>query len=977
MTQLPSRSNLDFIEELYLQYLGDPNSVDASWRAYFGGLYAEEPPPAGLRLGPRLTAASLFHSPAHVLPAGAGEGRTDSQRDGASAGGGASDQALNGHRAAAQAGLPSRDVAEKQDRVDQLIRAYRVRGHLLAQLDPLGLPRPPQPELETSYYGLGEADLDRRFSSRTIFGTESQTLRQMLERLRATYCRTIGVQFMHIDELHTKNWLMERMEGTENRIKLTKAEQLRILTCLTDAVIFEDYLQKKFLGAKRFSLEGGESLIPLLDMAIEESARHGVREIVFGMAHRGRINVLANILGKPPAEIFSEFEDLHPEENFGRGDVKYHLGYSSDRQTTAGHAVHLTLCFNPSHLEFVNPVALGRLRAKQDRYGDHQRTDGMAILIHGDAAFIGQGVVAETLNLSELEAYATGGTLHVVVNNQVGFTTSPSDARSSTYATDIARLLQVPIFHVNGEDPEAVMQVVRLALQFRAAFKKDVVIDLYCYRRYGHNEGDEPEFTQPLMYRAIKAKQSVREVYLQRLTSLGEITVAEAERIAAERRAVLDQNMAEARRNNFKKSKNTLGGVWLDYRGGRDTEVPRIQAKTEAKELEQLLTRLCQLPQGFSAHPKIERLLAQRLEMARGERPLDWAAAEALAFATLAVEGKPIRMTGQDVERGTFSHRHAVLHDYKTGAEYCPLMHLSAEQGRVEIKNSPLSEVAVMGFEYGYSMDRPAGLTCWEAQFGDFVNVAQVIIDQFIVSAEAKWNRLSGLTLLLPHGFEGQGPEHSSARLERFLALAAEDNIQIVVPTTPAQYFQVLRRQVLRPWRKPLIIMTPKSLLRHPRAVSSLADLTPGHYLRVYPDTGRIRTSDGGEKRVDPQQVERLLLCAGKLYYELEERRDQEGRSDVAILRLEQLYPLAEDDLRHALGPYRPDVPLIWVQEEPRNMGAWPYLQTQGQLHARVLGQHRFLGISRRSAAVPATGSGAAHKLEQKQLIDQAFGPLS
>jgi 2-oxoglutarate dehydrogenase E1 component len=957
MTQLPSRSNLDFVEELYARFLEDPEAVEPSWREYFRNLGQEEPVAGRLRLGPSRAPVSLFHTAAaEAAPA------TD---------GHASRPGTNGSAGSA------RDVAERQDRVDQLIRAYRVRGHLLADLDPLGLPRPAQPELEMSYYGLSEADLDRRFSSRTIFGTQSQTLRQMLERLRATYCRTIGVQFMHIDDLRTKNWLMERMEGTENRIKLTRAEQLRILTCLTDAVIFEDFLQKKFLGAKRFSLEGGESLIPLLDMAIEESARHGVKEIVFGMAHRGRINVLANILGKPPAQIFSEFEDLHPEENFGRGDVKYHLGYSSDRETSAGHKVHLTLCFNPSHLEFVNPVALGRMRAKQDRYGDQERRGGMAILIHGDAAFIGQGVVAETLNLSELEAYRTGGTLHVVVNNQVGFTTKARDARSCTYATDIAKLLQIPIFHVNGEDPEAVMQVVRLALEFRAVFQKDVVIDMYCYRRYGHNEGDEPEFTQPLMYRAIKAKQSVREAYLQRLTSLGEITREEAERIAAERRSVLDQHLADARREDFKKEKSFLGGVWTEFRGGRDTEVPRIQAKCEVAELQRLMSALCRLPEGFTPHPKIERLLAQRQEMARGERPLDWAAAEALAFGTLALLGKPVRLTGQDVERGTFSHRHAVLHDYKTGDEFCPLLHLCPDQGRVEIENSPLSEVAVMGFEYGYSMDRPKGLTCWEAQFGDFVNVAQVIIDQFIVSAEAKWNRLSGLVLLLPHGFEGQGPEHSSARLERFLALAAEDNIQVIVPTTPAQYFHALRRQVLRPWRKPLIVMTPKSLLRHPRAVSSLADLTPGHYQRVLPDSGRLHLADGRTREIDAAKVERLLMCSGKLYYELEERRDQEGRHDVGLLRLEQLYPLAEDDLRHALAPYRADVPLIWVQEEPRNMGAWPYLQTQGQLHARVLAQHRFFGITRRAAAVPATGSNAAHKLEQKQLIDQAFGPLA
>ncbi|QDU67111.1 2-oxoglutarate dehydrogenase E1 component [Engelhardtia mirabilis] len=946
---LPNAASLGFAEDLYAQFLADPVSVDPDWRSYFERLRRDDAFAATPQLGPARHQSGLFRAALPAAGAPSGNGR-----------------ALGTH---ALDGSVTDEGLVKQDRVDQLIRAYRVRGHLIAQLDPLGLPRAPQRELETSFYGLSDADLDRRFSTATIYGLESGTLRQAIERLHDTYCRSIGVQFMHIDDLNVKNWLTERMESTTNRVTLTRDEQLRILTCLTDSVIFEEFLQKKFLGAKRFSLEGGESLIPLLDMAIEEAARHGVQEVVFGMAHRGRINVLANIMGKPTADIFAEFSDKNPEDQMGRGDVKYHLGYSSDRATQAGHDVHLTLCFNPSHLEFVNPVALGRMRAKQDRHGDTERREGMCVLIHGDAAFIGQGVVQESLNLSQLEGYATGGTVHVVVNNQVGFTTSPADSRSCTYATDIAKFLQVPIFHVNGEDPEAVAQVVKLGLEFRRTFKRDVVIDMYCYRRYGHNEGDEPEFTQPLMYKAIKQRKSVREGYLERLTSLGGISQSDADELEAKRREVLEQQLSEARKDDFKKNTSSLGGFWTNYRGGLDHEVPRIVTDCDAGRFGALLERLCEVPEGFTPHAKIKRLLAQRLEMAHGERPLDWAAAEAVALASLLTEGNAIRLTGQDSQRGTFSQRHAVLHDYETGETYMPLAHLTEKQGSIEIHNSSLSEVGVMGFEYGYSLDRPDVLVMWEAQFGDFVNGAQVIIDQFLVSAETKWRRLSGLVLLLPHGFEGQGPEHSSARLERFLALAAEDNIQIVNPTTPAQYLNVLRRQVLRPWRKPLIVMTPKSLLRSPSATSTLEECAAGHFHRVLPDAGEVNG-----KRIDPAKVERILLCSGKVYYDLIERREQDERTDVALLRLEQLYPLTEDDLRHALDPYAEGLPIHWVQEEPENMGAWPYLQTQAQFNQNVLRKHPFMGVYRPASAVPATGSPAAHKLEQAALVDRAFG---
>jgi len=933
---LPNGASLDFVEQIYARFLSDPASVGASWRTYFQGFEGDDTFAALPQLGPSRSPAGLFR-------AGAAERR-------------------------APIGTNGSDLALLQDRVDQIIRAYRVRGHLIAKLDPLGLPRPPQPELEMGFYGLHESHLDRTFSSSTIFGTRSLTLRQMLQRLSNTYCRSIGMQFMHIDDLHVKNWLMERMEGTENRLQLTRGEQVRILTQLTDASLFEEFLQKKFLGAKRFSLEGGESLIPLLHLAIDEAARHGVREIVFGMAHRGRINVLANVLGKRPADIFAEFQDIHPEEQMGRGDVKYHLGYSNDVVTSAGHEVHLTLCFNPSHLEFVNPVALGRMRAKQDRHADEERRGGMALLIHGDAAFIGQGVAQETLNLSQLPGYRTGGTVHVVVNNQVGFTTPPEEGRSSVYATDIAKFLQIPIFHVNGEDPEAVAQVVRLALEFRAQWKRDVVIDMYCYRRYGHNEGDEPEFTQPLMYRAIKERKSVREGYLDRLLALGGVTQEEADRIARERREVLESDLSAARKPEYKRPKNELGGLWQGYRGGLDHQVPRVRTEIEPAHLCELLERLCEYPKTFTPHSKIKRLLQQRLEMAHGERALDWATAELLALGSLAEIGHRVRLSGQDSKRGTFSQRHAVLFDYETGAPHVSLAHLAPRQGRVDILNSPLSEIGVMGFEYGYSLDTPDGLVLWEAQFGDFVNVAQVIIDQFLVSAESKWNRLSGLVLLLPHGFEGQGPEHSSARLERFLALGAEDNIQVVNPTTPAQIFNVLRRQVLRPYRKPLIVMTPKSLLRHPRAVSSLADLAVGHFHRVLPDDGQVK-----DAVVDPKKVAKILLCSGKVYYDLVERREELGALDTAILRLEQIYPLAEDDLRHALDPYPEGVEIRWVQEEPENMGAWQHLQTRAPFHVNVLRRHPFHGVFRRAAAAPATGSSGAHKLEQEALLAAAF----
>jgi 2-oxoglutarate dehydrogenase E1 component len=802
--------------------------------------------------------------------------------------------------------------------------------------------------------------MDRVFSTDTIRGPAMLPLRRIIDRLRNTYCRSIGVQFMHMDDLQVRQWLQDRMEETENHITLRHEEQVRILKRLTSASLFEQFIQKRFQGKKSFSLEGAETLIPLLDMVIERGGEQGIKEIVLGMAHRGRLNVLANIMNKGAQEIFREFADLDPKLHLGRGDVKYHLGYSSDWTTARGERVHLSLCFNPSHLEFVSPVVIGRVRSKQDRGGDTKRSQVLGLVIHGDAAFAGEGIVQETFNISELAAYHTGGTLHVIVNNQIGFITSPHEARSSEYATDVAKMLQIPIFHVNGEDPEAVAQVVRLAMDFHAEFKRDAVIDMYCYRRRGHNEQDEPAFTHPLLYRAIEKRKSVRESYLDHLLDLGGLTKEEADEIAKEQTAKLEAELSVAKSDTYVAPSNDFGGIWKGYLGGRETKIPEVDTGVPVETLSELLLAQSRVPPDFHPHQKIKRLLDNRAAMARGDKPLDWAAAEALAFASLAVQGHRVRMSGQDSARGTFSHRHAVLHDYDDGHRYTPLKHLSKDQAPVDIYNSTLSEAAVLGFEYGYSLDYPDGLTLWEAQFGDFVNAAQVIVDQFIASAEAKWRRLSNLTLLLPHGFEGAGPEHSSARLERFLELGADMNWQIIYPTTPAQFFHALRRQVIRKWRKPLVVMTPKSMLRLSACSSSLDDLSRGTYRRVIPDS-----HDRDAK------IEGVLLCSGKIYYELAKEREDLGRHDVAIVRVEQLYPTPMEPLRRALEVYPDGTPVYWVQEEPENQGAWRFMFCR--FGTDLFDRLPFSGVYRRASTSPATGSENAHKLEQKELLMQAF----
>jgi 2-oxoglutarate dehydrogenase E1 component len=914
--------NVGFVEELYERFLENPSSVSAEWQGYFNSEAFLDGSPART-LQPALKDYSLFNPPA-----------------------------------AAAAELASTRAME--DRIDRLVRAYRFRGHMIAEIDPLGQPRPMPDELKPETYGLTETDMDREFPAMGVGGRgrTMMKLRDILAVLRNTYCRSIGVEYRHIDDASIRRWLQERMELNENRIQLSHDQQVRILTKLTDAVMFEEFIRKKFIGAKSFSLEGSESLIPLLDLAIEKAAEQGVTEVDLGMAHRGRLNVLANIMGKHPKHIFREFADLEPEKYRGSGDVKYHLGYSRKWKTATGKQVHISLCFNPSHLEFVNPVVLGRARANSDRVGDLDRRRTMALLIHGDAAFAGQGVIQEILNMSQLPNYSVGGTLHVIVNNQVGFTTSPNEARSTLYATDVAKMLQIPIFHVNGENPEAVAQVVNVAMEFRAAFQRDVIIDVYGYRRLGHNEADEPSFTQPLLYKAIEKRKPVHAAYLDNLLALGGITREEADKISEERRNHLEMALADSK--SYRLPNELASGVWANYVGGTDSFVPEAETTVPASRLTELMLKATETPASFNVHPKLKKILEHRRAMARGEEGFDWAGAETLAFASLAADGFRVRLTGQDCGRGTFSQRHAQLHDYETGKVHVPLQHLAPNQGMVDILNSPLSEVGVMGFEYGYSLEWPDGLVAWEAQFGDFVNVAQVMIDQFLISAEKKWRRLSGLVLLLPHGFEGQGPEHSSARLERFLANAAEDNIQVVYPTTPAQYFHLLRRQVVRKMRKPLVVMTPKSLLRHPKVVSSLNEIATGHWQHILPDT-----------TVKPEAVNQILLCSGKVYYDLEAKRQELGRMDTAILRVEQLYPLALSALDAALAPYRSGVPVTWVQEEPENMGGWRYFKHY--YGEKIAVGRSFSGISRPASASPATGSANSHKLEQEQILSAAY----
>ncbi len=915
----PSVPNLAFVEELYYAWLADPAAVPDPWRRYF----EQVPATPGTAPGP------------DAFPP----------------------RRPDGARAEGPAGAAQADAAF-QAKVDRLVAAYRDYGHLRADLDPLGLIRRAE-RFSLSAFGLGEPDLDRRCAGED--GRPDRTLRALVARLEETYCRTIGVELAHIHDADLRRWLEERMERTRNRCPLPADARRRLLEKIVEAETLEQFLATRFLGAKRFSVEGAEGLLPLFELLLDRAVGYGVRNIVIGMAHRGRLNVLANVVGKPLHDIFAEFRDT-AIVNAGGGDVKYHLGYSADRETPDGVLVHLSLSFNPSHLEWIDPVVQGRVRGKQDRYHDGDRIRSIPVLVHGDAAFAGQGLVAEILQMSELEGYTVGGTIHVIVNNQLGFTTSPRDARSTTYATGPARMLQIPILHVNGEDLEAVAQAVLLAVDFRQRFHQDVVIDLWTYRRHGHNEGDEPSFTQPLMYRAIARKPTLKQLYAEQLAREGVVAPGDVDAMTARTRARLEQAFHESAALAVQPGPQAPGGVWKEYRGGafgNGAEPPTAVAPETLRDIGETLV---QAPQGFRVHPKLVKVLEARAEMVRGKRPLDWAMGEALALGALAWEGTRVRLVGQDTRRGTFSHRHAVLYDYERGTPYAALSHLRSGQGPVEIRDSPLSEAGPLGFEYGYSLELPEALTVWEAQFGDFVNAAQVIVDQFLAAGEAKWNRLSGLVLLLPHGMEGQGPEHSSARLERFLELSVDDNWRVVNLTTPGQYFHALRRQIVSPWRKPLVIMTPKSLLRHAKSVSPLDELTQGGFRPVIVDP------------TDPQETTRVVLCSGKLYFDLAAARDATGARHVTLVRLEQLYPLATDDVLAALAPLRPGVEIVWAQEEPSNMGAWDYIDARLAPRLPVPVQL----VSRAPSASPASGSATRHKLEQEQLVREALGePVS
>ena len=926
-----SGGNAAYVEELYELYLHDPNAVPEEWRTYFQKLPADGN-----------TATDVSHSTIRdhfVL------------------------LAKNQRRAQpVSAGSVSSEHEKKQVEVLRLIQAYRMRGHQAAQLDPLGLWQRTVPaDLSINHYGLTDADLDTTFRAGDLFiGKEEASLREIHEALHKTYCRTIGAEFTHIVDSEQRNWFMQRLESVRGRPAFSAEIQSHLLERVTAAEGLEKYLGTKYPGTKRFGLEGGESLIPMLDELIQRSGSYGTKEIVIGMAHRGRLNVLVNTFGKNPRDLFDEFEGKKKVE-LGSGDVKYHQGFSSNVMTTGGE-VHLAMAFNPSHLEIVSPVVEGSVRARQDRRNDPNGDKVLPISLHGDAAFAGQGVVMETFQMSQTRGFKTGGTIHIVINNQVGFTISnPEDSRSTEYATDVAKMIQAPILHVNGDDPEAVVFVTQLAIDYRMQFKRDVVIDLVCYRRRGHNEADEPSGTQPLMYQQITKQRTTRELYAESLIKAGVLDEARVQAKIDDYRNALDNGLHVVK-SLVKEPNKELFVDWRPYLGHAWTA--RHDTSFDLKTLQELSAKLMELPEGFVVQRQVQKIYEDRQKMQAGGLPINWGYAETMAYATLAFEGHPIRMTGQDIGRGTFSHRHAVLHNQKDAGTYIPLQNLYAGQPRFDLYDSFLSEEAVLAFEYGYSTTQPDALVIWEAQFGDFANGAQVVIDQFITSGEHKWGRLCGLTMLLPHGYEGQGPEHSSARLERYLQGCAEHNIQVCVPTTPAQIYHLLRRQVIRPLRKPLIVLTPKSLLRHKLAVSTLEDLADGSFQTVIPE---IDTQDAAK-------VTRLVLCSGKVYYDLLEKRRAEGREDIAIVRIEQLYPFPEDDLMEAIAPYTNLQNVVWCQEEPMNQGAW--YSSQHHLRRSVGNHNRNLVLEyagRDASAAPACGYASMHAEQQEKLLQDAF----
>jgi len=929
--------NAPFVEELYESYLDNPQSVPEEWREHFDKLQVLPGARGAAGAGP-----DVAHAP--IVEAFAQRAKQGTLR--------------------APAAPVELGIERKQVYVQMLINAYRFMGNRWAELDPLKrLPRPPIAELEPAYYDLAEADLETVFNTGTLVGPERASLREILQILRETYCGTIGAEYMYISDPAQKRWIQQRLEAVRGRPQFAPEVKRRILERLTAAETLEKYLHTRYVGQKRFSLEGGETVIACMDEVVQRAGVQGIEEVVIGMAHRGRLNVLVNTLGKSPKELFAEFEGKAAADTTSLGDVKYHNGFSSDISTPGG-PVHLSLAFNPSHLEIVNPVVEGSVRARQHRRRDVTGDKVISILLHGDAAFAGQGVVMETLNLSQTRGYATGGTVHIIVNNQIGFTTSDTrDVRSTTYCTDVAKMVEAPIFHVNADDPEAAVFVTQLAMDFRKEFKRDVVIDLVCFRRLGHNEQDEPFVTQPLMYKRIAQHPGTRKLYADKLAAQGAVPAEAPERLIKDYRQALDEGRQTSSPvlSNFQRK---YAVDWAPFLGAKWTDVADTTVPTT--ELERLSQRLTTAPAGFKVHPSVERVMQARREMGQGKQALDWGMAENLAYATLLVAGYGVRLSGQDSGRGTFAHRHAVLHDQNRerwdAGSYVPLQNLQENQADFVVIDSLLSEEAVLGFEYGYACAEPNELVIWEAQFGDFANGAQVVIDQFITSGEAKWGRMVGLTLLLPHGYEGQGPEHSSARLERYLQLCAEHNVQVCVPTTAAQIFHLLRRQMLRPFRKPLIVLTPKSLLRKREAQSSLEELS----------TGSFQTVIGEVDELDPKQVTRIVACSGKVHYDLLVARRERRLDHVAIIRVEQLYPFPHKQFAAEIKRYANAAEVVWCQEEPQNQGAW--YQTQHYFVENMRPDQKLAFVGRASAAAPAGGSLSRHSQQQKALVEQALG---
>jgi 2-oxoglutarate dehydrogenase E1 component len=966
--------NAAYIDDLYARYEEEPTSVDAEWQSFFQSLKDERADVEMIARGPSWRKRNWPQPARSELTAALDGDWREVER--------AIGDKVRAHAQGSGVELSTTQVQQAtRDSIHalMLIRAYRARGHFHANLDPLGLEVPQnEADLDPRSYGFTDADLDRRIFLDKVLGLQFATLREMLLILRRTYCQTLGVEFMHISNPAQKGWMQERIEGPDKEITFTREGKRAILNKLVEAEGFEKFCDVKFTGTKRFGLDGGESMIPALEQIIKRGGALGVKEIVFGMAHRGRLNVLAQVMAKPHRVIFHEFKggSATAEGIEGSGDVKYHLGASSDREFD-GNRVHLSLTANPSHLEIVNPVVLGKVRAKQDQHGatPEHREMVMPLLISGDAAFAGQGVIAECFGLSGLRGHRTGGSVHFIVNNQIGFTTYPRYSRSSPYPSDVAKMIEAPIFHVNGDDPEAVVFAAKVATEFRQKFQKPVVIDMFCYRRHGHNEGDEPSFTQPLMYKAINAHPTTQEIYARKLVGEGVVTTGEVEKMRADWRARLDAEF-EASQGYKPNNADWLDGRWSDIKAARDADDPRRgNTGVDLAILKEIGSKITTVPKDFHVHRTIQRFLDARAKAIETGAGIDWSTAEALAFCTLLLDGRPVRLSGQDSERGTFSQRHSVLVDQETENRHVSYNHLREGQARFEVINSMLSEEAVLGFEYGYSLSEPNALTLWEAQFGDFANGAQVVFDQFISSGERKWLRMSGLVCLLPHGYEGQGPEHSSARLERFLQMCAEDNMQVANCTTPANYFHILRRQLKRDIRKPLILMTPKSLLRHKRAVSRLDELGPDtSFHRLLWDDAQM-LPDEKIKLVADDKIRRVVMCSGKVYFDLYEEREKRGIDDIYLLRVEQLYPFPTKALVHELARFK-QAEMVWCQEEPRNMGAWFFVDTFLQWVLNQIGaKHRTMRYAGRAAsAATATGLMSRHLAQLKVLLDEALG---